>query len=101
MPDCDRIGRLMREHGLRSRPRRRGLPKDADQRSAASLNVLDRAFAASAPSQKWIYIWTAQGRLYLAAVIDLYSRRLVGWSMSSSMPSQLWPSRSTRPSPYL
>ena len=88
-----RVERLMREHGLRSRPRRRGLPKDAGQRHAASPNILDRAFAASAPNQKWIadftYIWTAQGWLYVAAVIDLYSRRVVGWSMSSSMTSQL------------
>jgi len=48
---------------------------------------------ASAPNQKWIadftYIWTAQGWLYVAAVVDLYSRRVVGWSMSSSMAAQL------------
>lgn len=88
-----RIERLMRKHGLRARPRRRGLPKDAGQRHAASPNILDRAFAASAPNQKWIadftYIWTAEGWLYVAAVIDLYSRRVVGWSMSLTMTSQL------------
>lgn len=48
---------------------------------------------ASTPNQKWIaeftYIWTAQGWLYVAAVVDLYSRRVVGWSMSSSMVAQL------------
>jgi putative transposase len=88
-----RIERLMRAHGLRARPRRRGLPKDAGQRHATSPNILDRAFEASAPNQKWIadftYIWTAQGWLYVAAVIDLYSRRVVGWSMSPTMTSQL------------
>jgi putative transposase len=88
-----RIERLMHQHGLRARPRRRGLPKDAGQRHAASPNILDRAFEASAPNQKWIadftYIWTAQGWLYVAAVIDLYSRRVVGWSMSPTMTSQL------------
>jgi putative transposase len=88
-----RIERLMRQEGLRARPRRRGLPKDAGQRHAASPNILDRAFEAPAPNQKWIadftYIWTAQGWLYVAAVIDLYSRRVVGWSMSATMTSQL------------
>jgi putative transposase len=79
--------------GPRARPRRRGLPKDAGQRHAVSPNILDRAFVASAPNQKWIadftYIWTAQGWLYVAAVVDLYSRLVVGWSMSSSMAAQL------------
>ncbi|MCR6673115.1 IS3 family transposase [Devosia ginsengisoli] len=88
-----RIERLMRQEGLRARPRRRGLPKDGGQRHAASPNILDRSFVASAPNQKWIadftYIWTAQGWLYVAAVVDLYSRRVVGWSMSSSMAAQL------------
>jgi transposase InsO family protein len=46
-----RIERLMRKEGLRDRPRRRGLPKDAGQRHAVSPNILDRAFAASAPNQ--------------------------------------------------
>ena len=88
-----RIERLMRQEGLRARPRRRGLPKDAGQRRVISPNILDRDFVASVPNQKWIadftYIWTAQGWLYVAAVIDLYSRRVVGWSMSASMTAQL------------
>ena len=88
-----RIERLMRQEGLRARPRRRGLPKDAGQRHTASPNILDRAFDASAPNQKWIadftYIWTAQGWLYVAAVVDLFSRRVVGWSMSAGMTAQL------------
>jgi putative transposase len=88
-----RIERLMRQEGLRARPRRRGLPKDSGLRHVASPNILDRAFQASVPNQKWIadftYIWTAQGWLYTAAVIDLYSRRVVGWSMSPTMTSQL------------
>jgi putative transposase len=88
-----RIERLMRQQGLRARPRRRGLPKDASHRHAVSPNILDRVFQASAPNQKWIadftYIWTAQGWLYVAAVVDLYSRRVVGWSMSATMTAQL------------
>lgn len=88
-----RIERLMRENGLRARPRRRGLPKDTGERSAVSDNLLDRAFEASAPNQKWIadftYIWTAEGWLYVAAVVDLFSRRVVGWAMKAEMTAQL------------
>ena len=86
--------RLMRQNALRARPRRRGLPKDRAEREAAvAENVLDRAFDASGPNQKWIadftYVWTAEGWLYVAAVIDLFSRRVVGWSMSATMTAQL------------
>jgi transposase InsO family protein len=83
----------MREQALRARPRRRGLPQDRGQRSTIADNVLDRQFQADAPNQKWVadftYIWTAEGWLYAAAVLDLYSRRIVGWSMHDSMTSQL------------
>jgi transposase InsO family protein len=55
--------------------------------------VLDRSFEAVAPNRKWIadftYLWTAEGWLYVAAVIDLFSRRVVGWSMSAGMTAQL------------
>ena len=88
-----KIERLMREQGLRARPRRRGLPKDQGERSVIAGNVLDRQFTADRPNQKWVadftYIWTAEGWLYVAAVIDLFSRRVVGWSMSDSMTAQL------------
>ena len=59
----------------------------------AADNVLDRQLQATEPNQKWIadftYIWTAEGWLYAAAVIDLFSRRVVGWSMSATMTAQL------------
>lgn len=88
-----RIERLMRQQALKARPRRRGLPRDDGQRSVIAGNVLDRQFSAEAPNQKWIadftYIWTAEGWLYVAAVIDLFSRRVVGWSMSATMTAQL------------
>ncbi len=88
-----RIERLMRLHGLKARPRRRGLPKDAGERSIIADNVLDRQFSADAPNRKWVadftYIWTIEGWLYVAAVIDLFSRRVVGWSMSDTMTAQL------------
>jgi putative transposase len=90
-----RIERLMRLQALKARPRRRRLPPDLGIRPAGSIapNVLDRGFEASAPNRKWIadftYVWTAEGWLYVAAVIDLFSRRVVGWSMSAGMTAQL------------
>jgi transposase InsO family protein len=54
---------------------------------------LNRDFTATAPNQKWVgditYIWTMEGWLYLVVVIDLFSRRVVGWSLSSRMTSEL------------
>ncbi|WP_442504143.1 IS3 family transposase [Marinivivus vitaminiproducens] len=83
----------MRENGSRARPRRRGLPRDTGERASASDNLLDRAFEASAPNQKWIAdftcIWTAEGWLCVAAVVDLFSRRVVGWAMKAEMTAQL------------
>lgn len=90
--DCGlhRIERLMRAQALRARPRWRGLPNG--QRSAIAPNRLDRAFHAERPNQRWIadftYVWMAEGWLYVAAVIDLFSRRVVGWSMKAEMTAQ-------------
>jgi putative transposase len=90
-----RIERLMQLQALRARPRRRRLPKDEGDRRMPGVpsNILDRQFEAERPNQKWIadftYIWTAEGWLYVSAVIDLFSRRVVGWSMSATMTAQL------------
>lgn len=94
--DCGlhRIERLMRAQAIRACPRRRGLPKDDGERLAiAAANLRDREFHAERPSQRWIadftYVWTAEGWHYVAAVIDLFSRRVVGWSMKAEMTAQL------------
>jgi putative transposase len=90
-----RVERLMHKNALKARPRRRKLPSDTGLRviNAIAPNVLDRQFHAAQPNRKWIadftYIWTAEGWLYVAAVIDLFSRRVVGWSMSATMTAQL------------
>ena len=90
-----RVERLMRRQALRARPRRRRLPPDQGERQAGAVapNVLERSFNAPAPNRRWIadftYIWTAEGWLYVAAVIDLFSRRVVGWSMSATMTAEL------------
>jgi putative transposase len=89
-----RVERLMRQARLAARPRRRRLPFDVGVRPEHSIatNVLDRQFAATAPNQKWVadftYLWTEEGWLYLAVVLDLFSRRVVGWSMSARMTAQ-------------
>lgn len=78
---------------LRARPRRRSLPRDDGQRSAVAPNTLGREFHAERPNQRWIadftYIWTAERWLYVAAVIDLFSCRVVGWSMKAEMTAGL------------
>ncbi|EYD71511.1 Mobile element protein [Rubellimicrobium mesophilum DSM 19309] len=88
-----RVERLMRVNGLRARPRRRGLPKDDGLRSVIADNILDRDFQADRPNQKWLadftYLWTAEGWLYVAVVLDLFSRRIVGWSMKAERDAQL------------
>ena len=88
-----KIERLMCQQALRARPRRRGLPKDIGERSIIAGNVLARQFAADGPNKKWVadftYIWTVEGWLYVAAVIGLFSRRVVGWSMKADMTAQL------------
>jgi putative transposase len=85
----------MRMNALRARPRRRALPNDSGERTTAAIaaNVLDRQFTADQPNRKWIadftYVWTAEGWLYVAAVIDLFSRPVVGWSMKAKMNARL------------
>ena len=90
-----RVARLMRSAALRARPKRRATPADTGLRALhlVAPNVLDRDFLATAPNQKWVadftYIWTSEGWLFVAAVLDLFSRRVVGWSMQADMASQL------------
>ena len=89
------IGRLMREHGLQSHMRRRFRVVTTDSKHAHPVapNVLQRDFEAPVPNQKWLaditYIPTDEGWLYLALVLDLHARKLVGWAMSETMPQEL------------
>ena len=90
-----RIERLMQRQALRARPRRRRMPAATGPQGshAVSPNVLNRQFNAPAPNRTWVadftYLWTAEGWLYVAAVVDLFSRRVVGWSMQATMTTQL------------
>ena len=89
-----RIARLMRLQGLRARPRRRyRTTTDSRHGLPVSPNLLARRFAVAQPNTAWVtdmtYLWTAQGWLYLAVIIDLFSRRVVGWSMSERIDRKL------------
>jgi putative transposase len=90
-----RTARLMRAASLQARLKRRRRPIDEGLRPEHMIapNVLERAFAAEGPNRKWVadftYVWTAEGWLYVAAVLDLYSRKVIGWSMNAQMTAQL------------
>ncbi|ENY74688.1 integrase catalytic subunit, partial [Pseudomonas putida TRO1] len=91
----NRVTRLMHQAQLQARRKRRRLPADNVSRLENHIapNHLQRDFQADGPNQKWAadftYIWTAEGWLYAAAVMDLYSRRVVGWSMSDTMQAKM------------
>ena len=89
----NRTARLMRQAGLVARVRLKIPRYVAGRRSMTAPNVLDRQFQADAPNQKWVadftYIPTREGWLYLAVVLDLYSRMVVGWSMQRHMSTEL------------
>ena len=84
----------MQVAGIKARHKRRRQPGQmlAVVHSIAP-NLLDRQFVATGPNQKWAadftYVWTAEGWLFVAVVLDLYSRRVVGWSMQPTMSAQL------------
>ncbi len=91
----NRVVRLMRLHGMAARRTRRRFPRTT-QRDLGAIpapNLLRQDFASAAPDRKWVsditYIDTAEGWLYLAAVMDLFSRRVVGWAMADHMHASL------------
>jgi putative transposase len=79
-----RVGRLMKINGIKPvRTRKHKVTTNSNHNLGIVANVLDGDFMADAPNRKWAgdisYIWTAQGWLYLAVILDLHSRRVVGW----------------------
>ena len=92
---CDEtVRRIMGELGLHSRTKRKFVvTTDSKHYEPIAANVLERDFTAQRPDQKWVaditYIDTQEGWLYLAAVMDLHSRRIVGWSMSDRIDTAL------------
>lgn len=90
----NRVARLMRLHGIRAKQARKyKLTTDSNHTRPVAQNVLDRNFRTDHPNRVWVsdisYIRTRQGWLYLAVVLDLFSRRVVGWSMQSTADREL------------
>jgi transposase InsO family protein len=86
-----RIERLMRRHGIRAIMARAWQPRTTDSRHDLPIapNLIDRNFTAAAPNQVWLDVRTDQGWLYLAAVMDLYSRKIVGYAMGDHLRTEL------------
>jgi putative transposase len=89
-----RVARLMRDNGLRARQKRRfKRTTDSLHSFPVAPNLLDQDFTASGPNEKWgadiSYVWTKEGWLYLAVVIDLFARRVVGWASSDRLRKEL------------
>jgi putative transposase len=90
----NRVARLMQQHGIRGKQTKRyKKTTQQNEKHAYAPNLLDQNFTASRPGEKWCsditYVWTAAGWLYLAIVIDLYTRCIVGWAMADRMTTQL------------
>lgn len=91
-----RVERLMRQegiHAIHSKRKRRPLTTQSKHNLPLAPNLLNRDFSAEAPNTKWVtditYIATDQGWLYLAVVLDLYSRKVVGWAMETTVATEL------------
>jgi transposase InsO family protein len=89
-----RVARLMRERGLSARrPRHRTITTKSEPGARVAPKLLDQDFTASRPNEKWTgditAIWTYEGWLYLAVVLDLFARRVIGWAMAATQDETL------------
>jgi len=89
-----RVARIMREQGWRAKAAKKfKATTNSNHHLPVAANLLQQDFSASRPNEKWVsditYCWTEQGWLYLAVIMDLYSRKIVGWSLSERMTKQL------------
>ena len=89
-----KIRRLMRQNQISCKQRRRYVVTTKSNHDfAIANNILDRNFNVSKPNSAWVaditYLWTREGWMYLSAVLDLFSRRVVGWSMADNMRADL------------
>jgi transposase InsO family protein len=92
--DKKTVAASLRRQGLRARAARKfKATTNSKHNLPVSPNLLEQDFSASRPNQKWVgditYLWTDEGWMYLATVIDLYSRKVVGWAMSDRMTAKL------------
>jgi putative transposase len=107
-----RVQQLMQQHGIRARGKRRFRVTTTQSRPGLPVaeNLLNRQFTVAAPNQVWVgditYIETSEGWLYLAVVVDLFSRQVIGWAMADDLGQELvidafqmaWFRRGVRPS---
>mgnify|MGYP002624423294 CR=1 FL=1 len=88
-----RVARIMRENRIRAVVRRPRRPRVQGHSDPVAPNVLNREFTVAAPDQVWVgditYIWTREGWLYLAVLLDLFSRRVVAWATAARMTADL------------
>ena len=89
-----KVRRLMRENGIMCKQRRRyTVTTQSNHSLTVANNVLDRNFTVKSPNKVWVaditYLWTQEGWLYVAAVLDLFSRRIVGWAIADHMRADL------------
>ena len=89
-----RIARLMRDNALKANQKRRfKKTTDSNHGGVIAANLLDQDFTCEHPDQKWgvdiSYVWTMEGWLYLAIVLDFFSRRIVGWALSNRLKKDL------------
>lgn len=89
-----RVARLMRENNIKAKTKRRfKVTTVQNSKAAASENILNQNFTASSENKIWTgditYLWTKEGWLYLAIVMDIYSRKIIGWSINSSLSTEL------------
>jgi putative transposase len=89
-----RVARLMRENGIRAKSARKyKATTDSKHRLPVAPNLLERQFIVDSPNTAWAsditYLWTRQGWMYLAVIIDLFSRKVVGWSLGERMKASL------------
>lgn len=90
----NRVAKRMQKLGLKAKGKKKYKhTTDSNHHLPVASNLLNRDFIAAMPNQKWCgdisYIWTEEGWIYLATVIDIYSRKVIGWSVQSTMSQQL------------
>jgi transposase InsO family protein len=90
----NRVKRRMKHLGIKAKAKKKfRVTTDSKHNLPVAPNLLNRDFSASAPNQKWVsdlsYVWTDEGWMYLAVIIDLYSRAVIGWSIQPTMTKQL------------
>ena len=92
--NLSQVAKLMRESGIQSKRKVKfKITTDSKHKEPISPNLLNQDFTAQTPNRKWVsdltYIWTLQGWLYLTIILDLFDRRIVGWSLSDRMYTEV------------